>query len=387
MSAARAEAVRRGAGAAWPEPWIAAIAAVLLAWGLVMVTSASIAEAARRYGDPFHFAVRQAAYAALGLGLAWIVYQIPLAAWRRLAWPGLLAGLLAAALVLVPQLGHEVNGARRWFALGPVRLQPSEALKLAWVLWFAAWLAAQPAPPGLRALARPAAVLGLAAALLLAEPDFGAAAVMAGTALGMAFLGGARLLGLGVVLGVLAAAGAALVVSSPYRMERVLAFLNPWADPFDSGFQLTQALIAVGRGGWFGVGLGASVQKLAYLPEAHTDFLFAVLAEELGLVGSLAVVALYGALAWRLLRLGQRARAAGEAFGGHLADGIGVWLGAQAFVSIAVNLGIAPTKGLTLPLMSYGGSSMVATLAALALAQRVAAQTREREQRRWQGRW
>ncbi|MDZ7810390.1 MAG: putative peptidoglycan glycosyltransferase FtsW [Arhodomonas sp.] len=254
-----------------------------------------------------------------------------------------------------------------------VNLQVSEVAKLCVFIYLAGYAVRR--AEALRRSAGgflvPVAILALVAALLLAEPDFGAAAVVLATGLALLFLAGAPLLWV-VALGALGmAAAAALVVASPYRWERLTAFLNPWADPFDSGFQLTQALIAVGRGGWFGVGLGNSVQKLFYLPEAHTDFLFSVLAEELGVMGVTATVALFAYLVWRVLRIGSAAMAAGRPFGAYLCWAVGFWLGLQAFVNMGVNLGLLPTKGLTLPLMSYGGSSLVMTLLSLALVLRV----------------
>jgi cell division protein FtsW len=218
---------------------------------------------------------------------------------------------------------------------------------------------------------KPMALVGLIGVLLLLEPDFGAAAVITATVLGMMFLGGVRLWQFGVLFLVMSAGMAALAISSPYRMARLTSFVNPWADPFNSGFQLTQALIAFGRGEWLGVGLGGSIQKLFYLPEAHTDFLFAVLAEELGLLGVVAVIALFAILVWRAFVIGQSAASAGNRFGAYTAYGIGMWLGLQAFINLGVNMGVLPTKGLTLPLMSYGGSSIVMSCVAVALLLRV----------------
>jgi cell division protein FtsW len=345
----------------------------LLALGLVMVTSASMALADRQLGDPFHFLERQLVFVALGVGVMLALYRIPLAYWEQAGFALLMLALVLLVLVLIPGVGREVNGARRWLNLGFFSLQVSEVAKLCLSMYLASYLVRHMDQVRSRFLAflRPVLVLGLACVLLLAEPDFGAAVVLMATGLGMLFLGGVRLGQFGLLLALVSAAGALLAISSPYRVARLTAFLNPWADPFDSGFQLTQSLIAIGSGSWFGVGLGASVQKLFYLPEAHNDFLFAVLAEELGLIGVLVVVALYAYLVWRCFEVAAGAQRLGRAFGAYLAYGIGIWIGLQAFVNIGVNMGLLPTKGLTLPLMSAGGSSMIVMLASLGLVFRV----------------
>ncbi len=382
----RAEAVRHPArhhGASpWPGDtglWLAA--ATLFVLGLVMVGSASVGIAERQYGQPFHFLLRQLAYAGVALAFAYGALRVPLAAWERAGGGLLLLGMALLLLVLLPGIGREVNGSARWLPLGPFNLQPSELMKLFMVLYLAGYLVRrrEEVRNAVRGFAKPMLILALVSLLLLLEPDFGAAAVLMATAMGLLFLGGVRwwqfaLLFLGV-----AAALAALAVSSPYRLERITAFLDPWADPFASGFQLTQALIAFGRGEWFGVGLGNSIQKLFYLPEAHTDFLYAVLAEELGLAGALLVLALFVVIVWRAFVVARRAERAGMAFAAYVAYGGGIWLGVQAFVNMGVNMGILPTKGLTLPLMSYGGSSLVVSCVMVALLQRVAMEVAARE--------
>jgi cell division protein FtsW len=254
-----------------------------------------------------------------------------------------------------------------------VNFQPSELVKLFVVVYLAGYLVRRgdEVRESVKGFLKPMALVGLIGVLLLLEPDFGAAAVITATVLGMMFLGGVRLWQFGVLFLVMSAGMAALAISSPYRMARLTSFVNPWADPFNSGFQLTQALIAFGRGEWLGVGLGGSIQKLFYLPEAHTDFLFAVLAEELGLLGVVAVIALFAILVWRAFVIGQSAASAGNRFGAYTAYGIGMWLGLQAFINLGVNMGVLPTKGLTLPLMSYGGSSIVMSCVAVALLLRV----------------
>jgi len=350
----------------------------LAALGLVMVASASITLADRELGQPFYYALRQAIYIGAGVLLGMGVYRLRLALVEE---AGLLLLLTAFALllaVLVPGVGTQVNGSVRWLNTGLFRLQVSEPAKLMILLYLASYLNRydEEVRTQLSGFIKPLALLGLAAILLLLEPDFGATVVMLATAMGMIFIAGARLWQFGGMLGLGGVSLAGLAVSSPYRMERLTTFLNPWADPFDSGFQLTQSLIAIGRGEWFGVGLGASIQKLFYLPEAHTDFVFAVLAEELGLLGVCVVIALYAVVVWRAFVIAIQAEKAGNGFASLLAHGIGIWIGLQAFINMGVNMGLLPTKGLTLPLMSYGGSSMVVVCAAIALLLRVDHETR-----------
>ena len=348
------------------------VAAILLL-GLVMVTSASVTAAARESGDPFAYLERQLALVAAGLALAALVFVIPIAVIERCALPLLIAASVLLLLVLIPGLGHVVKGGRRWLRLPGINFQVSEAARVLALVYVAHYCvrfetALRSSAGG---LLRPLALLACLGLLLLLEPDLGAATVLFVTGFGLLFLAGAQLRW--VLAAMLAAAGAMslLVMFSSYRMRRVTGFLDPWADPYNTGFQLTQSLIAIGRGEWFGVGLGASVQKLFYLPEAHNDFLFAVLAEELGLVGVVVTLALFLALAWRVFALARRAHDAGMKFHAYLAAGFGLWLLVQAFVNIGVNMGVLPTKGLTLPLMSYGRSSMLVALAWLGLITRV----------------
>jgi len=281
--------------------------------------------------------------------------------------------------VLVPGVGRNVNGATRWLPLGFVNLQVSELAKLAVVVYAAGYLVrrGEEVRSTIQGFVKPLGVMLLFALLLLLEPDFGAVVVIGATLMGMLFLAGVRLWLFGLLLVAAAGALALLAITSPYRMERLTTFMNPWADPFDSGFQLTQALIAFGRGEWLGVGLGGSVQKLFYLPEAHTDFLFAVLAEELGLLGAVGVIALFAYVVWRGFAIGQVAARAGRHFAAYLSYGIALWIGMQAFINLGVNMGVLPTKGLTLPLMSYGGSSMLVSCIAVALLLRVDRETRQ----------
>jgi cell division protein FtsW len=353
-------------------------ALALTALGLVMVASASITLADREMGQPFYYALRQAIYIGAGVLLGMCVYRLRLALVEQAGLLLLLTAFTLLLAVLVPGVGTQVNGSVRWLNTGLFRLQVSEPAKLMILIYLASYLTrySEEVRTQLSGFIKPLALLGLAAILLLLEPDFGATVVMLSTAMGMIFIAGARLWQFGGMLGLGGVSLAGLAVSSPYRMERLTTFLNPWADPFDSGFQLTQSLIAIGRGEWFGVGLGASIQKLFYLPEAHTDFVFAVLAEELGLLGVCVVIALYAVVVWRAFVIGIQAEKAGNGFASLLAHGIGIWIGLQAFINMGVNMGLLPTKGLTLPLMSYGGSSMVVVCAAIALLLRADYETR-----------
>jgi len=355
--------------------WVAF--AILFVVGLVMVGSSSTAIADRQFGQPFHYLWRQMLYAGLALLLAYGVLHIPLRWWERMGGPLLLLALGLLVLVLIPGIGREVNGSTRWIPLGIANFQPSEMMKLVMVVYLAGYLVrrSEEVRSAVSGFIKPMVVLALSCLLLLMEPDFGAAAVLMATAMGMLFLGGVRIWQFSVLIALVIAALAALAIMSPYRIERITAFLDPWADPFASGFQLTQALIAFGRGEWFGVGLGSSIQKLFYLPEAHTDFLFAVIAEELGLVFSLFIIALFALIVVRAFVIGRRAERAGQVFAAYLAYGYGMWIGIQAFINIGVNMGILPTKGLTLPFMSYGGSSLIMSCLVIALLQRVAYET------------
>jgi cell division protein FtsW len=353
-------------------PMLLLVAAILLL-GLVMVTSASITAAARESGDPLAYLERQLLLVAAGLALAVLIFAIPIALIERCALPLLIVAGVLLLLVLIPGLGHVVKGGRRWLRLPGINFQVSEAARVLALVYIAHYCVRFEA--ALRSscggLLRPLLLLALLGALLLAEPDLGAATVLFITGFGLLFLAGAQLRWvIAAVLGSTALLSL-LVMFSDYRMRRVTGFLDPWADPYNTGFQLTQSLIAIGRGEWFGVGLGASVQKLFYLPEAHNDFLFAVLAEELGLVGVVLTLGLFLALAWRVFALARRANDAGMKFHAYLAAGFGLWLLVQAFVNIGVNMGVLPTKGLTLPFMSYGRSSMIVALAWLGLVLRV----------------
>ena len=362
----------RGTGLRLDTVTIAIVLTIVLL-GLVMVTSASISIAANEGGDPFTYLERQLLLVLLGgLGAA-LLFCVPTALLEKLALPLLCAAGILLVMVLVPGIGHSVNGSRRWIKLAGLNFQGSEMARVMILVWVASYAVRREKQlqETFVGLLKPLGVLTVFGVLLLAEPDFGAASVLFVTGFGVLFLAGARLRN---VL-YLALAGAALfaliLLSADYRVRRLTAFLNPWADPFNSGFQLTQSLIAIGRGEWFGVGLGESVQKLFYLPEAHTDFLFAVLAEELGLIGVLLTLGLFLSLAWRSLWIASLANEAGMKFAACLAAGFGIWIGVQAFINIGVNMGVLPTKGLTLPLMSYGRSSLIVTLAWVGMLLRV----------------
>ena len=345
----------------------------LLLAGLVMVGSASLNVAERLTGDPFFYFERQLLSVLLGLTVGAALLVVPVSAWKRLAPWLLIVSFALLAVVAVPGIGHAVNGSRRWLQFGPLNFQPSELARWLLVTYIAIFAVRHQTE--LRSSAegffKPLAVLVAAAALLLAEPDFGAAVVLCVTGTAVLFVAGARLREFLFVCGAGILGIGALAVVSPYRLQRILAFLDPWADPFNSGFQLTQSLIAVGRGEWSGVGLGSSIQKLFYLPEAHTDFVFAVLAEEFGFIGVAAIVGAFLVIVLRSLRLARVAADAGMPLHACIAAGFGVWIGLQAFLNIGVTMGLLPTKGLTLPLLSYGRSSMLVTLAWIGMVLRV----------------
>ncbi len=355
------------------DAWLIGVVISLVALGLVMVASTSVAKADRAFGEPLYYFWRQGLYVAAGAAATLVAVWVPTNVWRRMGPLLLIFGMLLLGLVLVPGVGREVNGSLRWLPLGPLSLQPSELVKLFTAVYLAGYLVRrrEEVQESVTGFLKPMVLLTLIAGLLLLEPDYGATVVLLATALGMLFLGGVPLMRFGGWVAAAGAVMAGIVLLAPYRVQRLTAFMNPWADPFDSGFQLTQALIAIGRGEWLGVGLGNSVQKLFYLPEAHTDFLFAVLAEELGLVGMVMVIGLFTLLVWRAFGIAYRAELQGRLYSAHLAQGLGLIIGLQAFINIGVNLGVLPTKGLTLPLMSYGGSSMVVSCMAVGLLLRI----------------
>ncbi len=356
---------------------IAAVAA-LLSMGLVMVASASMPVAERLGVGTFHFAIRQGAYLGLGLLLGVLSLRVRMAVWERGSLACILFAILLLLIVLLPGIGMEVNGSTRWINLVVFRLQVSEPAKLLALIYMAGYLVRhgdEVRYTGIGFL-KPLGLLLVVALLLLLEPDFGATVVLITTALVMMFMAGVSLWKYAALIAAAGAAFAALAITSPYRLNRLTAFVDPWNDPFNTDFQLTQSLIAIGRGEWFGVGLGASIQKLFYLPEAHTDFVFAVLAEELGLFGILVLLSLYALVVYRAYLIAAAAEQGGNLFAAYLAYGIGTWLGVQALINVGVNTGLLPTKGLTLPLLSYGGSSMLVTCIAIALLLRIDYETR-----------
>lgn len=367
---------------------------VLLGFGILAVSSASMELAASRFGDPWHHLLRHGIYLLVALAGFVVVLAIPTAFWRRIGAASYFVTIALLLIVLLPGLGREVNGALRWVALGPVSFQPSEAAKFLLVIYVAHYLARRQddVRTSFMGMVRPLGWILIPATLLLAEPDLGATVVIFGASAGTILLAGARLRDLGVLALIGGAALAVAVFASPYRLARLNAFLDPWAVQYGDGYQLTQALIAFGRGEWFGVGLGEGLQKLFYLPEAHTDFIFAVIAEELGAVTAIAVCLLLASLVLRGLWHGRAAELRGDVFAAYIAYGAALMLGVQALVSLGVNTGLLPTKGLTLPFVSYGGNALIASCALLALCLRVdfenrlAAAEAPRERRRREAR-
>jgi len=345
----------------------------LLGLGLVMIASASSEVAAAQSGNPLYHMIRHLVYLAIGTGAALATLLVPMALWQRYSGTLLLVAVVLLILVLLPGIGREVNGAKRWIGFGIFNLQPSELAKLFSVMFIAGYLVRrqEEVREKLTGFIKPMLVLGPIAALLLAEPDFGATVVLVGAAIAMLFLGGVNLLRFIPLASAVLALGVLVMTSQSYRLARLTNFVDPWADQYGAGYQLSQALIAFGRGEWFGVGLGNSVQKQFYLPEAHTDFVFAVLAEELGMVGALITVALFVFVSVRALYIGLWAEKAKQFFSAYVAYGLAfLWIG-QVLINIGVNVGLLPTKGLTLPFLSYGGSSLVICCISLALLLRI----------------
>jgi cell division protein FtsW len=358
------------------DPGLVWSAVLLAAIGLVMVYSASVAMASSEKFTGYratYFLVRHAIYLAIGLAFAAGFFRVPVWLWQRAAPWLFLLGTLVLVAVLVPGLGREVNGSRRWIPMGLGTFQPSEVMKLLVVLYAADYTVRKAAfmDDFRKGFLPMFGVMTLVAALLLREPDFGALVVVTAIAMAVLFLGGLNWRLFAGLAMLLAVAFAALIISSPYRLQRILGFMDPWSDAFGTGYQLSHSLIAFGRGEWFGVGLGASVEKLFYLPEAHTDFLLAVIAEELGFAGVATVIALFVFLVHRAFAVGRQAASLERYFAALVAQGIGVWLTVQAFINMGVNMGLLPTKGLTLPLLSFGGTGIVVNCVALAILLRI----------------
>ncbi|MDC3393764.1 putative lipid II flippase FtsW [Luminiphilus sp.] len=345
----------------WAGSLLLVLASALIAVGVVAISSASISLSEVKFGNEWHHAIRHLSYLAIGVTLGFVAYLLPLNVWRQTSPWLLMLAFALLVLVLVPGVGRVVNGSQRWIPLAGFTLQPSEFAKFALVLWLSGYMVrhGEELRTVLRGLLKPILVLILFALLLLSEPDFGATVIILGTAFGMLFMGGARLI---YVLGLVVSAVAimaGMILMAPYRMQRLMAYQDPWSDPFGSGFQLIQSLIAYGRGEWLGVGLGNSVQKLFYLPEAHTDFVFSIWAEETGLVGAVAVIILFAVFVGRIMFMGYRFLLESREFEAYCCFGFALVFAGQAFVNMGVSSGLLPTKGLTLPFISYGGNSLM----------------------------
>lgn len=351
---------------------LATAAFALLGVGLVMVASASVAVAEKSTGAPLYYFYKQFSYALLGLLLGAMTFAVRLKTWEQSGFWLLAFAFFLLVLVLIPGIGVKVNQARRWLDFGAFRLQASEPARLALMIYLVGYVVRRQAElqASFKGLLKPLAPIVLAGALLMLEPDFGATALLLLVSFLLLFMAGARLLHLGVLAVVASGGLVLLILTAAYRLRRLMTFTDPWADIENGGWQLTQSLIAIGRGEWSGVGLGNSVQKLLYLPETHTDFIFAIWAEEFGLLGIAALLGLFGVVVWRAFQVGRVAQARGNLFAGHLCYAIGAWIGAQALINMAVNMGLLPTKGLTLPLISYGGSSLITVCLMIALVLR-----------------
>jgi cell division protein FtsW len=349
------------------------IVLALLSIGLVMVYSSSIAIAEAARGQPAYYLARQAVFICAGLFLGAVAFQFPVQAVQKAAPYLFVLGVVLLIVVLIPGVGKEVNGSRRWIPLMIANLQPSELMKLFAVLYAADYTVRKGMLKDhlFKAFWPMFLIMALVGWLLLMEPDMGGFVVICGIALCTLFLGGFNIRVFGGLLFALPLAFAALIVASPYRMQRMVGFMDPWSDPFGKGYQLSHSLIAFGRGEWFGVGLGGSIEKLFYLPEAHTDFLLAVIAEELGVVGVTVVIALFAGLVIRAFAIGRQAAFLDRLFAALVAQGIAIWIGMQAMINIGVNMGVLPTKGLTLPFLSFGGSGMVVNCLAVAILLRI----------------
>lgn len=360
------------------DQWLLCSVIAILTLGFIMVASASVPVAERMHLSMFHFAWHQAVYILFGLSAALVVTYIPIKHLQKYSHVFLLISALFLIVLLIPGVTRPINGSIRWLFIGPISVQPSELAKLSLIMYISGYMVRRnyQLKNSLQGFLIPMFVLATISLLLMLEPDFGTVVVIGTTILGMLFLGGARVKHFLILLPLILCVMVFLALSSSYRVQRFIAFRDPWADQFDSGYQLVQSLIAFGRGSWFGSGLGGSIQKLFYLPESHSDFIFAVLAEELGLIGVLFVLVLYGIFAFRAMEIGRKAKEAGLEYAGNLAYGIGLLISLQTLINISVNVGLLPTKGLTLPLMSAGGSSMIVACIAIGLLFRIDYETR-----------
>ena len=356
--------------------WMLGAVLALLAIGWVMITSASLDYAQAKYGDALFHTRRHGIYLVLAMLLGMLAFLLPLSQWQRLGPALLVLSFIVLVLILVPGIGVTANNATRWLPVGPLTVQGSEVAKLGVIIYLGNYLVRQHerVRSHWSGFINPLLVMTVLVVLLILEPDFGAVVVLMGAALGMLFLGGVRIWQFLLVMTASSLAAVLMVVSSPYRMARLTSYLDPWSDQFGSGYQLTQSLIAFGRGEWFGLGLGNSIQKLFYLPEAHTDFLFAILAEELGLVGCLLVLGLFALLIVRMLIVARRAEGLGDAFSAYVAYGVAIVFAAQLFINVGVNIGLLPTKGLTLPFISYGGSSLLVSCVLIGILLRISSE-------------
>lgn len=363
---------------ATPDMPMVLLTLALLLVGLVAISSASIEYAEWHFQNAWYHSQRHLIYLLAGIMAAVASYFVRPAFWQSSSWWWLFAALALLILVLIPGVGREVNGSQRWLPLGPFTLQPSELAKLAVVVYLAGYMVRREheVRHEWQGFLKPMAVLFATTLLLMIEPDFGATVIVAATAFGMLFLAGVRVGHFMVVVVGALAALLVLVISEPYRVKRLTAYTDPWSDPYNTGFQLTQSLIAFGRGEWVGVGLGNSVQKLFYLPEAHTDFVFSIWAEETGFIGAVAVIALFAALIGRILWTGHKAIKLGNDFGAYVCYGVALVLSGQSFVNMGVSSGLLPTKGLTLPFVSYGGTSLIICCAMLGIVLRIERETR-----------
>jgi len=352
---------------------------VLGLFGATMIGSASMPSAAKLYGNPFHYLTRQVIFLGVGCVVGVLIFRLPLAVWEKYGPHLIITSLVFLMLVLVPGIGKEVNGSRRWIDLGVFTVQVSETVKLFVIVYLAGYLVRRGylVQTTFGGFVRPLGLICSAGALLLMEPDFGAAVVIVVTSVIMILVAGVRFSQFVAIISVLGTVGTVAIMASPYRLSRLKGFLDPFADQYGSGYQLSNSLIAIGGGGLTGSGIGTSIQKMGYLPEAHTDFLFAILCEELGMLGALFMICLYSFIVWRCFRLAKIADQQNNRFAGFLAVGIGSWVGLQSFINMGVNLGLLPTKGITLPLMSYGGSSAVVFCVTFSLLLRIELELRQ----------
>jgi cell division protein FtsW len=361
------------------DPVLISVSLFFVLMGLIMVASSSVSTAEILYSNPLYFFWRQLSSVVLGLFAALLIVNTPLFVWEKFSTYFIFIGFIFLVAVLIPGVGREVNGSMRWISIGNINIQSSEITKVCLILYLAGYMIRheEKIRESFAGFIRPIIVVTLISGLLLLEPDYGSAVVLFATALGMMFMGGVPLSRFFIWVFTASISLISLAVISPYRLQRLTSFIDPWQDPFNTGFQLSQALIAFGRGDWFGVGLGSGIQKLFYLPEAHTDFVYAVLAEEFGLLGSILIIFLYFVMVWRAFLIGETAQRAGKLFSAYISYGVGLIIGIQAFINIGVNMGVLPTKGLTLPLISYGNNSIIISIILISFLVRIEMENRQ----------